>query len=112
MAVRGQLYVEVACPKGTAPAVARFYRELLGCTVVLEPTNDDDDDDQQPAAASTIEDRRIDEGFYVGRNHELGPEMNVLKHNYTLRDLRLRWRATKQVMLCWSAAASGGFDGK
>jgi catechol 2,3-dioxygenase-like lactoylglutathione lyase family enzyme len=44
MAVRGQpgiRYVEVACPKGTAPAVARFYRELLGCTVVLElPRNE------------------------------------------------------------------------
>jgi Ran GTPase-activating protein (RanGAP) involved in mRNA processing and transport len=46
----------------------------------------------QKFANLLIEDRRI-EGFYVGRN-ELGPEGafhlgNVLKHNYTLRDLRL-----------------------
>ncbi len=38
MAVRGQpgiRFVEIVCPKNKAPAVARFYRDLLGCTVQL-----------------------------------------------------------------------------
>lgn len=38
MAVRGQpgiRYVELACPPGKTEAVARFYREMLGCTVSL-----------------------------------------------------------------------------
>uniref|UniRef100_A0A7S1BJJ5 Glyoxalase/fosfomycin resistance/dioxygenase domain-containing protein n=1 Tax=Corethron hystrix TaxID=216773 RepID=A0A7S1BJJ5_9STRA len=36
MAVRGQpgiKYVEVACKPGTVPAIARFYEEMIGCTV-------------------------------------------------------------------------------
>lgn len=40
MAVRGNpgiRYVEIACPVKTAPAIAKFYRELLHCTV-LETT--------------------------------------------------------------------------
>lgn len=38
MAVREQpgiRFVEVVCPKKKAPAVARFYRDLLGCSVQL-----------------------------------------------------------------------------
>jgi hypothetical protein len=41
MAVRGQAgirYIELACPKGKATAIARFYREMLGCTVTTTET--------------------------------------------------------------------------
>ena len=37
MAIRGNpgiRYIEIACPMNKAPAVANFYREMLGCTVV------------------------------------------------------------------------------
>ena len=36
MAVRSQpgiRFVQIACPTGTAPAIAKFYREMLHCTV-------------------------------------------------------------------------------
>jgi catechol-2,3-dioxygenase len=37
MAIRGSpgiRYIEIACPMNKSPAVANFYREMLGCTVV------------------------------------------------------------------------------
>jgi hypothetical protein len=43
MAVRGSpgiRYVEVACSKGSTSAIAQFYREILGCTV-LETSRDE-----------------------------------------------------------------------
>eukprot|EP00957_Ditylum_brightwellii_P192928 14689751-Ditylum_brightwellii.AAC.1 len=29
----GIWYIEVACPVGTMPAIEKFYKEMLGCTI-------------------------------------------------------------------------------
>eukprot|EP00586_Coscinodiscus_wailesii_P004232 CAMPEP_0172480504 /NCGR_PEP_ID=MMETSP1066-20121228/5689_1 /TAXON_ID=671091 /ORGANISM="Coscinodiscus wailesii, Strain CCMP2513" /LENGTH=369 /DNA_ID=CAMNT_0013241879 /DNA_START=125 /DNA_END=1234 /DNA_ORIENTATION=- len=54
MAVRGQpgiRYIEIACPMGTSPAVARFYRELLGCAVLETSLRHNDNDHDNTAVA-------------------------------------------------------------
>ena len=57
MAVRGQpgiRFVQVTCPNGKAPAIAQFYREILGCTVTERKAINSEKGEEQPQPACTL----------------------------------------------------------
>lgn len=55
MAVRGKAgirYVQIDCPYGKSSAIARFYREILGCAVQEMESNDDQGSPMRTAIVS------------------------------------------------------------